>query len=272
MIDIDNFKSINDTLGHIHGDRFLKKFSKQLTSLTRQSDTLSRIGGDEFTVIMPRLKTATSARKFANRIIHGLNIPYLIDEKLLTSTVSVGISIYPIDGDNTEELLKNADIAMYYAKKSGKNTYQFYTKKLSDEQHREAEIESHLRQAIKKNELLLFYQPQYDLVTQEIIGAKILLRWHNEILGDISPDEFIPVAENSNLIINIGNWVLHKACEQAKIWFEKYQRHLLFSINVSPAQFTNNNFYLNFKKTVDVLNFPANYLNIEILCTRQKFN
>ena len=264
LIDIDNFKSINDTLGHIHGDRFLRKFSEQLSSLTRQSDTLSRIGGDEFTVITPRLKTATSARKFASRLINGLNIPFLVDEKTITSTVSIGISIYPVDEETTEELLKNADIAMYYAKKTGKNNYRFYTEKLSNEQHREAEIELQLRQAISEDEFTLFYQPQYNLITKEIIGAEILLRWHNKKLGNIGPDEFIPIAENSNLINSIGNLVLHKSCEQAKLWSEKYQRHLSFSINISPAQFTNNNFYLNFKKTIDAANFHARNLSIEI--------
>ena len=129
LIDIDDFKSINDTLGHLHGDRFLKKFSDQLTRLTRQGDILSRIGGDEFTVIMSKLISPTSARKCAERIINGLNIPYLINEKSLTTTVSIGISIYPIDGECTEDLLKKADVAMYNAKKSGKNTFQFYTEK-----------------------------------------------------------------------------------------------------------------------------------------------
>ena len=264
LIDIDNFKSINDTLGHLHGDSFLKKFSEQLTTLTRQGDILSRIGGDEFTVIMATLKSPSSARKLADRIISGLNIPYLVDEKLLTSTVSVGISIYPVDGESTEELLKNADIAMYNAKKSGKNTYRFYTEKLSNEQHREAEIESYLREAIEKDELSLVYQPQYNIVTKEIIGAEILLRWNNKTLGEMLPAEFVPVAENSNLIILIGNWVLHKACEQTKRWAEQYDRHLLFSVNVSPIQFTDNNFYQHFKKTLETFDYPAEYLSIEI--------
>ena len=264
LIDIDNFKSINDSLGHLHGDSFLKKFSNQLTSLVRKGDILARIGGDEFTVITSRLHSPSAARKLAERIITGLNIAYPIDEKLLTGTVSVGISIYPVDGESTEELLKNADIAMYNAKKSGKNTFHFYTEKLSAEQHRESEIEAHLRDAIKKDELFLYYQPQYNLLTREIVGAEILLRWNNEKLGSVSPAEFIPVAENSNLIVSIGNWVLHKACEQAKQWSEKYQRHLLFSINVSPMQFENNNFYINFKRTLETFDYPANCLSIEI--------
>lgn len=264
LIDIDNFKAINDTLGHIHGDHFLKQFSEQLTSLTRKGDILSRIGGDEFTVITSTLKALILVRKLADRLIEGLNIPYAVDEKLLTGTVSVGIAIYPLDGENTEELLKNADIAMYNAKRSGKNTYRCYTEKLSDMHHREAEIESYLREAIEKNELDVHYQPQYNLITKEIIGAEILIRWNNKILGSVSPEEFIPVAENSNLIVRIGNWVLYKVCEQATQWSKKYKRELLFSINVSPIQFENNNFYPNFKKTLEAFNFPANHLSIEI--------
>jgi EAL domain-containing protein (putative c-di-GMP-specific phosphodiesterase class I) len=213
---------------------------------------------------MSKLKSPTSARKLADRIIEGLNIPYLINEKLLIGTVSIGIAIYPMDGTSTEELLKNADTAMYNAKKSGKNTYRFYTEKLSKEQHREAKIESYLPEALKKDEFTLFYQPQYNLLTQEIIGAEILLRWHNERLGEISPAEFIPVAEQNNLMIGIGDWVLQKACEQAKLWREQYKRELLFSINVSAIQFKDNNFYLNFKKTVESYNFPPHSLGIEI--------
>lgn len=264
LLDIDNFKAINDSLGHLHGDSFLKKFSEQLSTLIRQGDILSRIGGDEFTVIMSRLKSPSAARKLAARIIKELNVPYLVNEKLLTSTISIGISIYPLDGTTTEELLKNADIALYNAKKSGKNTYRFYTEKLSAEQHREAEIESHLRLALENDEFFLCYQPQYNLITNEIVGAEILLRWHNEKLGDIPPSEFIPVAENSNLMNSIGNWVLDKACQQAKEWAEQYKRYLFFSINVSPIQVTNHNFYSNFKKTVETYHYPANYLSIEI--------
>lgn len=264
LLDIDNFKSINDTLGHTYGDHFLQKFSEKLVLLTRKGDILSRLGGDEFTIITSPLKSLSSARKLAERMITSLNTSYHVDEKWLSSTVSIGIAIYPMDGENTKELLKHADIAMYNAKRSGKNSHHFYTKNLSDEQDRESEIESHLREALKKDELALYYQPQYNLVTKEIIGAEVLLRWKSEKLGPLSPDEFIPIAEHSNLIINIGNWVLNKACEQAKHWFDTYHRHLYFSINVSPLQFENNNFYLHFKDTLKRFDYPPQYLNIEI--------
>ena len=146
----------------------------------------------------------------------------------------------------------------------GKNTYRFYTDKLSLAQHREANLEKYLRDAIKKNELSLCYQPLYQLTTREIIGAEILLRWTHPILGEISPEEFIPVAEHNHFILKIGNWVVHQACAQAKLWAEKYQRHLSFAIKVSPLQLSNNHFCLHFKKTLEKLDYPGDPLIIEI--------
>ncbi len=264
LIDIDNFKSINDTLGHLHGDYFLKQISEQLMALTRKGDILSRIGGDEFTIIAPTLNSPKSAKILAERIISGLNMPHHINETILTSTVSVGVAIYPLDGETTEELLKKADIAMYNAKNSGKNTYRFYTEELCIGQQRETDIESLLRDAIANNELSLNFQPQYNLVTRKVIGAEILLRWNNKLMGQVPPDEFIPIAEKSNLMISIGNWVLQEACAQAKHWADKYNTNLVFSINVSPIQFENNSFFQNFKSTLSKFNYPANFLIIEI--------
>lgn len=264
LIDIDNFKSINDSLGHVYGDHFLKQFTSQLTKLTRKGDLVSRIGGDEFTIITAPIRSISAARKFAARLISGLNTSYQVDDKLLIGTISLGIAIYPTDGENTKELLKNADIAMYHAKRAGKNNFQFYDKRFSEEQHREAEIESYLRDALENNELKLHFQPQYDLITREIIGAEVLLRWRNKVLGKVSPVEFIPIAENSNLIIQLGDWVLRKTCEQASLWFKQYQRHFIFSINVSPLQFIHNNFCKNLKQIINEFDYPPHYLNIEI--------
>ncbi len=264
VMDIDNFKTINDTLGHIHGDMFLREFSAHFSALTRKGDILSRIGGDEFTLITSRLNSPSAARIIAERILKGLNIPYPIQGKLLTTTVSMGISIYPTDGTTTEELLKHADIALYSAKKSGKNTYRFYTKNLSYLQHREAEIEAQLREALKNDEFNLLYQPKYHLVRKQIIGAEILLRWTNQTLGTVSPDEFIPVAENTGLIVKIGEWVVNKMCAQAGTWVATHGQTLLFSINVSPVQFENSEFFPNLKKALDRFNFPPNCLDIEI--------
>lgn len=264
LIDIDNFKSINDTLGHQHGDLFLKTFSEQLVSITRKGDILSRIGGDEFTIITSTLSSPSSSKTMAERIINGLNINYSVDQQLLAGTVSVGIAIYPTDGESTEELLKHADIAMYNAKNLGKNTYQFYTKKLSAEQFHHAEIEAQLHQAIKNDEFSLHYEPQYHLISREIIGAKIQLCWNNKQLGLITPEEFIPVAERSHLMISIGHWLLNNVCEKAAYWFEKYKRHLIFSINVSSIQLENYSFSHHVKTALKTFKHPAHSLCIEI--------
>jgi diguanylate cyclase (GGDEF)-like protein len=264
VLDIDNFKTINDTQGHIDGDIFLKEFSGRLNDLIRKGDILSRIGGDEFTIISSRLKTLSSARKLAERLVKGLNIAYQIQEKITTITVSIGIAVYPQDGKTSEELLKNADIAMYSSKKSGKNTYRFYTANLSYNQHRETEIEYQLREAINNNELSLYFQPQYNLITQEIIGAEILLRWYNKSLGNILPSEFIPIAENTGQISALGNWVLQRTCEQGRIWLERYKKNLTFAINISQVQFENIDFIENIKHIFAATTFPVSSIYMEI--------
>ena len=264
LIDLDNFKTTNDTFGHIHGDELLKQFSKRLILLIRKGDLLSRVGGDEFTLIAPNISSPSSARHLAERILNELNCPYPINGKLITVTASIGISIYPDDGCTTEDLLRKADLAMYKSKSAGKNTYYFYTDELSYLQHRESEIESHLRIGMQNDEFKLYFQPLYNLVSQEIIGAEILLRWHNETLGDISPNEFIPIAESTGLIIDLGHWVLRKACEQVMNWTNQYHRMLSFSINISPIQLANNQFLNSLEKTLLDYQYPAQNLELEI--------
>lgn len=265
LIDLDNFKATNDTFGHIHGDELLKQFSNRLILLIRKGDLLARVGGDEFTLISPNIKSPSSARQLSERILNELNSPYLINGKLITVTASIGISIFPNDGRNTEKLLIKADLAMYKAKNSGKNTYQFYTEELSYLQHRESEIEAHLRKALQNDEFELNFQPKYDLVSREIIGAEILLRWENKVLGFTSPNEFIPVAERSGLIMDIGNWVLNKSCKQIAQWDEQFKNsNLSFSINISPIQLANNQFLNIIKKTLSDLNFSPHNLEFEI--------
>jgi diguanylate cyclase (GGDEF)-like protein len=264
LIDLDNFKVINDTYGHFHGDELLKQFSNRLVLLVRKGDLLSRVGGDEFTLISPFLKTTTSIRKLAERILNEINHPYLIGGKLITVTASIGISVFPDDGHTTEDLLRKADLSMYKAKDCGKNTYQFYTQQLSFFQHREAEIEAHLRQAIQNDEFELLYQPKYNLINQQIIGAEILLRWNNHALGNVSPNEFIPVAENTGVIIELGNWVLHKTCEQIHSWIKKYNQILSYSINMSPAQLANHQFYICLEKILKEYALPGECLELEL--------
>ncbi len=264
LIDLDNFKTTNDTFGHIHGDELLKQFSNRLVLLVRKGDLISRVGGDEFTLIAPNIKSPTSARQLAERILNELHSPYSISGKLITVTVSIGIAIYPDDGSTTEDLLRKADMAMYKSKRSGKNTYQFYTDALSYSQHRESEVEAHLRKALQNDELELYYQPKYNLHTQKIIGAEILLRWDNEVLGPISPNEFIPIAESTGLMVVLGQWILRKACEQVMKWTNEYNAMLAFSINISPIQLLNNQFIPSLEKTLHDYNYPAKYLEFEI--------
>ena len=264
LIDIDNFKATNDTFGHVHGDELLKQFANRLILLIRKGDLLARVGGDEFTLISPNIKSPSSARQLAERILNELNSPYLINNRLITATVSIGISIFPNDGRNTEKLLIKADLAMYKAKNSGKNTYQFYTEQLSYQQHRESEIEAHLRKALQNDEFELNYQPKYNLLTKEIVGAEILLRWDNSTLGYLSPNQFIPVAERSGLIIEIGNWVLHKALEQVSTWTNEYGISLNFSINISPIQLSHHQFFSNLKTLFMELNYTPQNLEFEI--------
>ncbi|KGP63532.1 histidine kinase [Legionella norrlandica] len=264
LIDLDNFKSTNDTFGHFHGDELLKQFSNRLSLLVRKSDLLSRVGGDEFTLIYLNIKSPSNARHLAERILNELNSPYTINGKLITVTASIGISIFPDDGNTTEDLLRKADLAMYKAKNSGKNTYQFYTDELGYLQHRESELEAHLRKALEYEELHLYYQPKFNLLNMEIIGAEILLRWNNESLGEVSPNEFIPIAENTGLINDLGQWVLQKACSQIMKWSQQYNTMLSFSINISPIQLTNLQFPNILEKIMKEYQYPPGYLELEI--------
>ncbi|CAM2785078.1 putative bifunctional diguanylate cyclase/phosphodiesterase [Legionella worsleiensis] len=264
LIDLDNFKATNDAFGHVHGDELLRQFAKRLVLLTRKGDIISRVGGDEFTLISPNLNTPSCARQLAERILSELKNPYPINGKLITVTVSIGMSIFPDDSTNAKDLLIKADLAMYKAKKSGRNTYQFYTQQLSYQQHRESEIEAHLRKAIQNDEFELNYQPKFNLLTMEITGAEILLRWHNETLGEVSPEEFIPVAEATGLIIDLGMWILKKTAEQIRAWQLHYPNNISFSINISPIQLANKQFIKHLKNTLQDNSALLESLELEI--------
>lgn len=264
LIDLDNFKATNDTFGHVHGDKLLKQFAQRVILLIRNGDLLSRVGGDEFTLIAPNIKTPAAARHLAERILNELNNPYPINGKLITVTVSIGIAMYPADGKNTEELLRKADLAMYKSKSCGKNNFQFYTDQLSHYQHHEAEVEAHLRRALQNDELEIYYQPKYKLATKEIVGAEILLRWTSETLGEIHPDEFIPIAERSGLIIDLGQWVLRKACQQIMSWGKEFHTDFSYSINISSMQLVHTQFLNNLDKVLRDFEYPPEHLELEI--------
>jgi len=252
-IDLDNFKRINDTLGHTFGDAVLKTIAERLDHCIRSDDcvsradsdkqimNLARLGGDEFVAILRDLESDEDAVAVADRIRTELTKPveHLGQEFVVTS--SIGVSIYPHDGDDIDTLLKNADVAMYQAKNAGRNSVRFYSGTMSLRSLERLELENELRYAIHRNELDLHYQPKIDLETDRLIGVEALLRWQHPERGDIPPSNFIPLAEECGLISSLGEWVLSKACRQIKAWQDRYQQNISVAVNVSSQQFYNTN-------------------------------
>ncbi|MFQ5639286.1 MAG: EAL domain-containing protein [bacterium] len=237
FLDLDRFKPINDSLGHNIGDRVLKAVAQRLRNCTRESDTVARLGGDEFTVILDHIIQTQDAVKVAQKILRELSEPFVIDGKEVLLTTSIGISLYPNDGAAMDSLVSRADIAMYRAKNQGGNRYEFYNASMDAAAFELLEQEESLRQAIEKNELVLHYQPQVDLSSYQIIGVEALVRWQHPEIGLLAPSKFIALAEETGLIVPLGEWVMRTACVQNKTWQEAGLPPLRVSINLSPRQF-----------------------------------
>ncbi|MDD2950493.1 MAG: EAL domain-containing protein, partial [Sulfuricurvum sp.] len=263
FLDLDHFKNINDSLGHSIGDDLLVQVSKRMQSIVRDEDTLSRQGGDEFVILLPGTD-ADGAAHVAEKIIDVISQPYHIQHHELTITPSIGISLYPIDGDNTEALFQSADAAMYRAKHDGRNCYRFVTPEIQARSARNLELENALRHAIKRDELEVYYQPQILIETGEIIGAEALLRWNHPIHGMISPVEFIPIAEESGQIVMIGEWVLRRALGQLKAWISEGIEPFLMAVNLSAIQFRHPQLVSLILSILDELQLPAHYLELEL--------
>jgi len=236
FLDLDNFKIVNDTLGHPVGDGVLQEVAKRLTGVLRTGDTVSRIGGDEFALILENVKHAASAAAVVRKCVQVLTEPMNIQGHELFVSASAGFSLCPNDATDIQQLLQNADTAMYHAKARGKNTFQAYSAELKGEVVRRHTIETTLRRALERNELSLVFQPQVDLSTRTIVGAEALLRWENPEMGTLMPIDFIPIAEESGLIVLIGHWALRMACAQAKAWSMAGYR-IRVAVNLSPRQF-----------------------------------
>lgn len=236
FLDLDRFKNVNDSLGHQVGDQLLIDLARRLKSTLREEDTISRLGGDEFIILLPNTDTAGAAR-VAEKLLDITAPAYRINQHELTCTASIGIAIYPEDGTTFELLSMCADTAMYRAKKAGRNTYCFFTLEMQQNSGRALKLENALRRALEHNELCLHYQPQLSLVTGRIIGVEALLRWRHPVLGNISPAEFIPIAEDSGLILPIGEWVMRTAARQLRSWFDQGIAPMVVSVNLSAVQF-----------------------------------
>lgn len=236
FIDLDRFKNVNDSLGHATGDRILQEVASRLCLIVRESDTVSRLGGDEFVVVVTSLEHAGNAMPTAQKILASLGRPYQIDDHELQLTPSIGIAIYPDNGNDNESLLKNADAAMYHAKSSGRNNFQFFTPELNQWVTDRLRIENGLRHALEREELQVHYQPQVDLATGRIVGCEALLRWFPADGAPIPPDRFIPVAEETGMIHPIGLWVLDEACRQLAQWEAEGASGIRMAVNVAVPQ------------------------------------
>jgi len=237
FLDLDRFKNINDSLGHKIGDEVLKTVAKRLTSVICDSDTLARLGGDEFVVIMEQFDDYADLSRMAERILEVLVPPVETGKQALYISCSIGISVYPEDGDGVESLMQCADVAMYQAKERGRNNYQFFTAGMTERAQEELRMESKLRQAIVNDELLMHYQPQVDLQSGRVIGMEALIRWQHPVMGLIPPAKFIPLAEETGLIIPLGKWILKAACKQARQWQQSGYPDWKMAVNISPKQF-----------------------------------
>ena len=236
FLDLDHFKKVNDSLGHPVGDKLLQMVASRLLGSVRKDDTVARLGGDELTVILGSLDGANYAATAAKNILERLAKPYHLEGQDVFVSASIGISVYPQDGKDTTSLLKNADTAMYMAKNEGRQRYRFYSREMTDTAHEALTLESQLHRALEREELFLHYQPQISLRDGRIVGVEALLRWQHPEIGLVSPDKFIPLAEQNGLIGPIGKWVLHTACSQAKAWQNQDLPRVRMSVNLSGRQ------------------------------------
>jgi len=264
FLDLDRFKNINDTLGHILGDELLRHVAKRLSSCVPREGVLARIGGDEFAVLLPALTARAEAERVAKDIVDRFTQPIALGERSLYVSISVGISLYPDDGDDCPTLIKNADMAMYCAKEEGGNRYRFFTPGMRLETVQRWQLENGMRQALELGELRLVYQPQVEAQTGRMVGVEALLRWHHPEQGVMSPATFIPLAEETGFIVPIGDWVLRTACAQAKAWQEAGLPPIRVAVNLSARQFQEGRLEATVRRVLAETGLEPQFLELEI--------
>jgi diguanylate cyclase (GGDEF)-like protein/PAS domain S-box-containing protein len=264
FVDVDRFKHVNDSLGHLIGDRLLLSIAQRLVAGVRESDTISRQGGDEFVILLSSVAHAADAALSAQKILTIAQMPYRVDEHDLQITLSVGISIYPDDGADAETLVKNADIAMLSAKDNGRNNYQFFRPAMNERAQERQSIEGSLRHALERNEFVLHYQAKLDLLTETLSGAEALIRWHQPQSGYLLPKDFIPIAEQCGYIVPIGRWVLREACRQRRSWNESDLNRVPVAVNISAVELRSTNFVNHVRAILEETGLEPRYLEFEL--------
>ncbi|CAM4073877.1 EAL domain-containing protein [Pseudoalteromonas byunsanensis] len=264
FIDLDDFKKVNDSLGHEVGDKLLIASAQRLQENLRDEDTVARLGGDEFVILISNLQSSDDVIPIATNLVRRFRIPLNIDKREFSISLSLGVAVYPQDGCTPSALLRKADSAMYHSKQQGRNTYSFFTEKMSQDLSRRLLLEEHMRHALEQGEFEVYYQPQFMIDSNELIGAEALLRWHNKTLGTVSPSEFIPLAESNGEIVAIGKYVLQSAIAQIKTWQSAYDRPLKVAVNLSPRQFKDRTLIADIRKYIQQSQIPTSLLELEI--------
>jgi len=259
FLDLDDFKKANDTLGHEVGDKLLIESANRLNQIVRKEDTVGRLGGDEFIVLLRGLTDDHNALAITEHLLQSFREPFKIDGRELILTLSIGIAIFPDNGSNCDDLLRNADSAMYQAKALGRNTYSFFTDEMNARMMRRIAIEEQMRGALERHEFEVYYQPQFNVKNNEIIGAEALLRWHNPALGNIAPNDFIPVAEHTGLIVPIGQFIIKQALSFLNKWQSEHKKDYTVAVNLSPRQF----------RDTDLVSFVENALMNESIAPQR---
>jgi diguanylate cyclase (GGDEF)-like protein len=264
FIDLDNFKLINDSLGHDTGDRFLKIAGERLLACVREGDTVARLGGDEFVLLIIEQERTDGAYHPVQRVMAAISQPFMIDQREFKVTCSIGIASFPRDGNDADTLLRNADTAMYRAKDLGRNTFQLYSSEMNANVGERLTLETDLWNALERGEFVLHYQPKVDLKTGRIIGMEALLRWRHPTSGMIPPGKFIPLAEESSLIVQIGKWVLGEACAQNKTWQNDGVRYVPVAVNISARQLHDKDLIETVRTVLQTTGLRGEYLEIEL--------